>query len=198
MYYYVKNDCDRMALMVLNEKDVIDEFSEKTTTPKGIGNKHFYDPETRYIYCYYAGGQCLPTTKCTYTEEEANALLLKLALDEAEKDQSGTILFKPYQNVNDLIDDIQQYIECLEEDESDTLFIQTLKEIVEKLSIEEHIALYERNPTTGDFTGRVYAINEPLKQAFIKYGLIDSPLAESRYFLGKNITFADIEKHTKS
>ena len=135
-------------------------------------------------------------TGCEFpSKEEADCLLLTVSLEYPKADY---FLFKPYENPKDLIDEMQAYIERLERDNIEDFFIPRLKEMIQTLNIKEHLTLYN-NPTTGDFTGQVYAINEPLKQAFIQYGLI-YPLAQNQYcyFLDRNITFTEIKKHTHS
>lgn len=138
-------------------------------------------------------------TGCEFpSKEEADSLLLTVSLEQPKADY---FFFKPYENPKDLINAIQAYIERLERDNIEDFFIPKLKGMIKELSVKEHVIFYEYQKITNDFSGEVFVINEPLKKALIQYCLI-YPLAQNqdhqnqdRYFLDKNITFTEIEKH---
>ncbi|MDH2998050.1 hypothetical protein A1D22_09185 [Pasteurellaceae bacterium LFhippo2] len=115
MMYYIAN-VRPLALVNLTEKDFITSFGEEAPTPKGICKKYFYNETDKLIYCYYPSGKALPSSKYPYTAEQAESLLLSMAIEQAE--QSGKCFLPPANTPQDLSKIIENYIDYL--DISDT------------------------------------------------------------------------------
>lgn len=132
MLYYVTFQIDRsIKLEISDNKDFIHSFAEETTTPTGIGKKYFHNKNDGLIYGYYAGGKCEPTSSYKYSEEEAERMLLELALEHANQNPSGEFMFLPTSDPKVLIDDIEEYL--ADDDNDNQTLIESLEKILEQL-----------------------------------------------------------------
>jgi hypothetical protein len=128
MLYYVTFQIDRsIKLEISDNKDFIHSFAEETTTPTGIGKKYFHNKNDGLIYGYYAGGKCEPTSSYKYSEDEAERVLLELALEHANQNPAGEFMFLPTSDPKVLIADIEEYLADYDSDN------QTLIESLEKI-----------------------------------------------------------------
>lgn len=133
-YFYIAYQNQGLALIEAPPKEIIAEFLEETTTPSGIGKKYFYNETDKFIYAYYAGGQCSPTSKYEYTSEEAEKTLLEMALENSQNQVGNTIMFTPTNDPKLLIADIEDYLEYYDED-NQTLET-ALKQFIDKLALK--------------------------------------------------------------
>lgn len=100
MFYYVAYDLDGIKLFETDEDGIIHEFKDEN---------HFYDPEDKLIYSQYSGRK-VPTSNYQWEPEEAKKALLELALENAQNNGDGRVLFQPNQSKKDLIEDIEQFL----------------------------------------------------------------------------------------
>ena len=130
MLYYVTFQIDRsIKLEISDNKDFIHSFAEETTTPTGIGKKYFHNKNDGLIYD--AGGKCEPTSSYKYSEEEAERMLLELALEHANQNPSGEFMFLPTSDPKVLIDDIEEYLADDDNDNQD--LNKSLEKIIQQL-----------------------------------------------------------------
>lgn len=132
MLYYVTFQIDRsIKLEISDNKNFIHSFAEETTTPTGIGKKYFYSKDDCLIYGYYSGGKCEPTSKYKYSEDEAERVLLELALEHANQNPAGEFMFLPTSDPKVLIADIEEYL--ADDDNDNQTLIESLEKILEQL-----------------------------------------------------------------
>lgn len=135
MFYYVNSG---LELITLTTQEFISEFLGKATTPKGIEPNHFYDPQTKLVYAWHSG-KCVATSEYEYTPQEAEALLVELALENASNNGDGSIMFQPSSTKEALIADMSDYLEnCIDdESEHDLELAAKIKQIIDSLKTSD-------------------------------------------------------------
>lgn len=131
MFYYITYQKHSLALIKSSSAEFIETFVEKVNTSDGIYNKYFYNRTDSLIYCYDADGQHTPTSKCKYSSEEAERILLERALLNSQNHIGKSILFPPTDNPISLITEIEDYLE--NNDEDNNTIITALSDIIYQL-----------------------------------------------------------------
>lgn len=121
MFYYVAYDLEGIKLFETDEDGIIHEFKDEN---------HFYDPEDKLIYSQYSGRK-VPTSNYQWEPEEAKKTLLELALENAQNNGDGRVLFQPNQSKKDLIEDIEQFL--ADNDDIDADLVEVLNNIIKEL-----------------------------------------------------------------
>lgn len=95
-------------IVEISREDIIHEFSETTTSPRGVMPKYFYEDGAIWNWGY--GGSNL-TKYRDCGEEEAKAILYSFAVDDAAEFHN-VYFYKT-------LDELETYIKILIEDEED-------------------------------------------------------------------------------
>ena len=73
----------------------------------------------------------MPTSNYQWEPEEAKKALLELALENAQNNGDGRVLFQPNQSKKDLIEDIEQFL--ADNDDIDADLVEVLNNIIKEL-----------------------------------------------------------------
>lgn len=129
-YYLVRQvSRDKLALETLSTQDLLDEFA-----------RDFYqDKESKQIYFRKDGEKFGHVIAGGYEfeEEEAQKFILEIALEEANSNtRSDNIIFGVYSTKSELLEDIEQFVEELDEDtdyNKNEYFYINLQNIIQQL-----------------------------------------------------------------
>lgn len=116
--YFLDSDFN---IKILTKKEFVDEYSEKTTTPKGIGSAYFYDETDHYIW-HYLSGKTIRTDVSFYDKEEALQFLFELAVEHSN--------INVFNSLTELKRYINQEIELAIDEEWDDDMILHLKNLL--------------------------------------------------------------------
>lgn len=115
----------------LTKAEFLDEYSEKTTTPQGIGNKYQYNETDGYIYHYHASGQITKSLVKFDNREEAENHLIEHILLNHNHYSGRENLFIGACFAKDLLKEVEMFLDYGDEDNAS--IIKDLERIKKEL-----------------------------------------------------------------